>query len=86
LRNGAPLAYVDAGFPDGIKLDADGRIYGGVTGSVDVFSPQGELLGKIKIAKDDVAVNMQWVGNWLYIAGRDYLYRVKLASTGSQEY
>lgn len=58
LRDGMPLAYVDTGFPDGIKLDAEGRIYGGVTGGVDVYSPQGELLGKIKIDKGDVAVNM----------------------------
>ncbi|KAK0763347.1 hypothetical protein N5P37_004334 [Trichoderma harzianum] len=86
LRDGMPLAYVDTGFPDGIKLDAEGRIYGGVTGGVDVYSPQGELLGKIKIDKGDVAVNMQWVGDRLYIAARDALYRVQLGCTSVQHY
>lgn len=86
LLNGMPLAYADAGFPDGLKLDKDGRLYGGVTGGVDIWSSQGELLGKIKLDNGDVAVNMQWVGNWLYIAARDNLYRVRLASKGTQEY
>lgn len=86
LRYMGIFSYADAGFPDGIKADTDGRVYGSATGSVDVFSPHGELLGKINVAKDDVTVNMQWVGNWLYIAGRDYLYRVQLNSTGAQKY
>lgn len=86
IKNGSPLIYTDAGFPDGVKVDAEGRIYGGVTGGVDVYSPQGVLLGKIKVAKDDVAVNMVFVGNWLYIAARASLYRVQLATTGAQKY
>ena len=75
------FAYTDAGFPDGIKTDRDGRVYGGVTGGVDVFNRDGTLIGRIKAKDDDVAVNMAWVGNWLYIVGRDYAYRVQLATT-----
>lgn len=86
LKGGNPLVYTDAGFPDGIKVDAEGRIYGGVTGRLDIYSLQGMLLGKIKVAKGDVAVNMVFVGNWLYIAARESLYRIQLATTGAQNY
>lgn len=41
IRNGEVFAYVDAGFPDRIKLDEDGRVYAGVTGRVNVFSAEG---------------------------------------------
>ena len=82
VTGGDVFAYVDAGFPDGVKVDRDGRVYGGVTGGVHVFDPSGKLLGIIKVADKDVAVNMVWVGNWLYIVGRDHLYRVQLNSGG----
>lgn len=81
LANREVFAYVDSGFPDGIKTDKDGRVYGAVTGSVDVFDSDGTLLGRIKVDKDDVAVNMAWVENWLYIFGRLKIYRVKLTTT-----
>jgi len=75
------FAYVDSGFPDGIKTDKDRRVYGAVTGSVDVFDKHGMLIGRIKVATDDVAVNMAWAGNWLYIFGRNHIYRIQLNTT-----
>lgn len=78
--------YSDSGFPDGIKLDKEGRMYAGVSGGVHVFSEAGRQLGIIRMAKGDVAVNMQWVDDWLFIAGREYLYRVKWRSEGAQMY
>ncbi|KAG9196874.1 hypothetical protein G6514_003203 [Epicoccum nigrum] len=83
LHNSEIFAYADAGFPDGIKVDEEGRVYGGVTGGVDVWGRDGRLLGKIKVSDEDVAVNMQWVDKWLYIAGRSFLYRVELGVLGS---
>lgn len=72
IRNGEVFAYVD-----GVKVDEDGRVYAGVTGSVDVFSVDGTLLGKIKVAEGDVAVNMVLMDHWLYIVGRvrNFLYQ-----------
>ncbi|KAK2601277.1 hypothetical protein N8I77_010740 [Diaporthe amygdali] len=83
---GYVFAYVDAGFPDGIKLDKDGRVYGAVTGGVHVFDAYGTFLGIIKVANGDAAVNMQWVGDTLYIVGREHLYRCHLNTTGAQVY
>ncbi|KAL2802938.1 hypothetical protein BJX63DRAFT_440493 [Aspergillus granulosus] len=78
ISNREILAYVDAGFPDGIKTDREGRVYGAVVGGVDVFDAAGTLLGRIKVDADDVAVNMAWAGKWLYIFGRNKIYRVEL--------
>ncbi|CAJ0538651.1 Ff.00g066590.m01.CDS01 [Fusarium sp. VM40] len=82
VKRGDVFAYVDAGFPDGIKLDGDGRVYGGIAGGVTVFDSTGKHLGIIKVAEGDVAVNMQWKDDWLYIAGRDKIYRVQLSAHG----
>jgi gluconolactonase len=80
LKDREIFAYVDSGFPDGVKTDRDGRVYGAVTGGVDVFDKEGTLIGKIKVDTDDVAVNMVWVKDWLYIVGRSYNYHVQLNS------
>lgn len=80
------FAYADTGFPDGVKVDDAGNVYGGVTDSVDVWNEKGTLLGKIKVRPGDVAVNMQFVNQWLYFVGRTLLYRVKLESKNSQSY
>jgi gluconolactonase len=80
------FAYTDTGFPDGVKTDNAGNVYGGVTDSVDVWDHEGTLLGKIKVTPGDVAVNMQFAGEWFYFVGRDSLYRVKLTTGNAQTY
>ncbi|KAL2207289.1 hypothetical protein CC79DRAFT_1321402 [Sarocladium strictum] len=80
------FTYSDPGFPDGIKLDKDERMYGDVTGGVHVFNESKRQLRIIQVAEGDVAVNMQFVGSWLYIAGREHVYRVKLVTEGAQVY
>ncbi|KAH8901229.1 calcium-dependent phosphotriesterase [Thozetella sp. PMI_491] len=86
VTGGEVFSFSDSGFPDGVKVDAAGRVYAGVTGGVQVYDAAGKQLGLIKVRDGDVAVNMQWVDDWLYIAARDSLYRVRLACRGVQEY
>lgn len=86
VTGGDVFQYADSGFPDGIKLDSEGRMYSSATGGVTVLDKTGRQLGIIKVAEGDVAVNMQWVDDWLYIAGRDYLYRVQLNAKSGQTY
>ncbi|KAJ6077056.1 hypothetical protein N7499_009037 [Penicillium canescens] len=81
ISNRNVFSYSDAGFPDDIKTDKAGRVYGAVTTSVDVYDSYGTLLGRIKVADGDVAVNMGWAGNQLYIFGRNHIYRVELTAT-----
>jgi gluconolactonase len=41
------FAVVTPGFPDGLKVDVDGRVYASSSTSVQVFDPDGRLLGEI---------------------------------------
>ena len=50
-RLGPPrlFAVIAPGFPDGIKVDADGRVYVSSGSGVQVFDPGGERLGEIRL-------------------------------------
>ena len=68
--------------PDGIKVDAAGRLYVTCDG-VMVFAPGGDLLGSIPVP--EVPANIAWGGDdWrtLYITARKSLYRVALETPG----
>lgn len=47
LRNGRLFAVVSPGIPDGIKVDAEGRVYTSSATGVQVFTPDGDLIGEI---------------------------------------
>jgi gluconolactonase len=49
LSDGRLFAVVTPGFPDGLKLDADGRVYTSSCSGVQVFDPGGRLLGEIHL-------------------------------------
>jgi gluconolactonase len=74
-----------AGVVDGMKVDADGRVY--VTGPVGiwVFSPEGEHLGIIEVP--EVTGNLNWGDDdWktLYIAANTSIYRVRMTVAGNR--
>jgi gluconolactonase len=43
------FAVVSPGFPDGLKVDSEGRVYASSFSGVQVFDPDGELLGEIRV-------------------------------------
>ncbi|KAL4739433.1 hypothetical protein BDV11DRAFT_205156 [Aspergillus similis] len=43
------FAMADSGIPDGIKCDLDGNVYSGCGDGVNVWSPGGELIGRILV-------------------------------------
>jgi gluconolactonase len=49
LENERLFAVVSPGFPDGLKVDRDGRVYASSLSGVQVFDPDGELLGEIEL-------------------------------------
>jgi gluconolactonase len=59
------FAVISPGFPDGLKVDRDGRVYASSFSGVQVFDPDGELLGEIQLPG---AVNFCFGG-----PGRDLL-------------
>ncbi len=67
LANARLFAVTTPGFPDGIKVDQDGRVYASACSGVQVFSPDGDLLGEIDLPG---AVNFTFGGparNTLFI-------------------
>ncbi len=71
------------GVPDGTTLDSDGRIYCAGAGGIWVFSPRGELVGRISVPEppadctsggDDLST--------LYITARTSSYRIETRVTG----
>jgi gluconolactonase len=50
-RNGRRLfAVIESGYPDGIKVDAAGRVYSAGPAGVQVFDPDGAHVGAIAVA------------------------------------
>ncbi|POS78066.1 SMP-30/Gluconolaconase/LRE-like region [Diaporthe helianthi] len=49
LTNRRLFAFAENGVPDGIKCDVDGNVYSGCGDGVNVWSPGGVLLGKIRV-------------------------------------
>jgi gluconolactonase len=49
LANERLFCVTHPGFPDGIKVDADGRVYASSFSGVQVFDPVGNLIGEISL-------------------------------------
>ncbi len=49
LGPGRLFAVTTPGFPDGLKVDRAGRVYASSFSGVQVFSPAGDLIGKINL-------------------------------------
>jgi gluconolactonase len=47
VANGRLFCEMDIGAPDGIRCDADGRVWSSAGDGVHIFSPDGKLIGKI---------------------------------------
>jgi gluconolactonase len=75
------LAVTVPGFPDGIKVDAAGRVYASAFSGVQVFDPAGELIGEIRLPG---AVNFAFGGpggNVLFITTDTAVWAAVLAAT-----
>jgi gluconolactonase len=71
------------GTADGMKVDAEGNIFGAGPGGVYVFSPRGEILGWFDFGGN--VGNVAWGedGRTLFIAANATIYRVRLATRGA---
>ena len=68
---------------DGFTVDTKGRIYAAAGGSVQVFSPQGQLLGKIPTSRRPQ--NLTFAGpdmKTLYIVGGGSVFKVQMTAQG----
>lgn len=83
LSGGEECAVIDAGFPDGIRVDDAGNLWSSAHDGVHCFAPDGTRLGKILVP--EVVANLTFGGprrNRLYITGSTSLYAVTLATNG----
>jgi gluconolactonase len=82
LAGGRLFCVTTPGFPDGIKVDADGHVYASAFSGVQVFNPSGEEIGEIRLPG---AVNFTFGGpdgNVLFITTDDAVWAAVLAVTG----
>lgn len=85
LLNPWIFAVVSPGLPDGFRIDTQGWMYTSIANRVQVYHPDGSLLGKIRVPEK--AGNLTCGGhrrNTLYIAASTSLYRIKLQTQGLQ--
>jgi len=84
LEGGEVFCVVEPGVPDGIRCDADGRLYSTAQDGVQVFSSEGKLLGKIHTP--ETAANCTFGGpdgRTLFITATSRVWRVELAVAGA---
>lgn len=83
LANGRIFAVISPGFPDGIKVDSEGRVYSSAFNGVQVFDPDGTQLGEIHLPG---AVNFTFGGprrNVLFITTDVAVWAVVLNAKGT---
>jgi gluconolactonase len=83
LGNERVLFVTEPGFPDGVKVDSEGRIYASSFSGVQVFSPTGALIGQISLPG---AVNFCFGGpehNVLFITADTAIYAAHLQAKGT---
>ena len=83
LANGRVFAEVTPGLPDGFRVDVQGWIYTSSLDSVQVYHPDGSLLGRIEVPEK--VGNLCFGGarrDQLFIAASTSLYRFTLHTQG----
>ncbi len=86
LAGGRVFAVVSPGLADGFRLDYNGWIYTSSLDSVQIYHPDGTLLGKIHVPEK--IGNVTFGGterDQLYIAASTSIYRIRLATRGIQQ-
>jgi len=82
LRNRRTFAYSDTGVPDGIHCDTEGNVYAGCGDGLNVWNPDGRLLGKIRV--EDGLANFAFIPGGLIMFNEYKLFLVNLAARGRE--
>jgi gluconolactonase len=84
LGVGRVFCTVDKGAPDGIRVDQHGRVWSSSGDGVQIFGPDGRLIGRI--LSPESAANLCFGGadgKTLFMTARKSLYSVRVAVTGA---
>ena len=84
LVDGTVFAVVAPGLPDGFRVDEAGRLFVSAEDGIQVFDPDGTLLGKLLIPERTANCEFGGTGrDVLYVTASTSLYRVALATRGA---
>jgi len=84
VGEGRDFCKIRAGVPDGIRCDAEGRVWSSAADGVEVFSTEGKHVGTIHVSEP--AANLCFGGEdgkTLFITARTSLYAVKTNVKGA---
>jgi gluconolactonase len=85
LKGGKAQFVLKQGFPDGFRVDTDGNVWTSAGPGIDVFAPEGTLLGRINFPQ--MVSNLVFGGpkqNRLFVTCTHELYSVYVTATGAQ--
>lgn len=85
LEGGGVFATCDAGSFDGVRCDADGRLWAAAHDGLHCFHPDGTLLGKLRLP--DMVSNLTFGGarrNHLFVTATTSVYALLLGVTGAR--
>ena len=77
-----PWKSANFGGPDGLKPDRAGNLFAARPGGINVFAPDGTLLGSIETGVPTSNVAWGDDGSVLYITAGPALYRIRLSTRG----
>jgi gluconolactonase len=84
LKNSRTFAVLDNGIPDGIRCDEKGNIWSSAGDGIHVFTPDGQLIGKIPVPETPANLCFGGAdGKTLFITARTSLYSIETNVTGA---
>jgi gluconolactonase len=84
VSGGAVFCSIDKGTPDGIRVDQAGRVWSSTGDGVQIFGPDGRLIGRILIPESPANLCFGGAdGKTLFITARKSLYSVRVAVAGA---
>lgn len=83
ISNSRVFCTIDQGVPDGIRCDAEGRVWSSAGDGVKVFDAAGKLLGTIAVPESPANLCFGGAdGKTLFITARTSLYAINVRVKG----
>lgn len=85
VRSNGPFSVIDKGGPDGIRVDAEGRVWSSAGDGVHIFATDGSLIGKILTPEGPANLCFGGPdGKTLFITARKSLYSIPVLVSAPQ--